>query len=185
MSVVVKEYLLLAAVLITGRFALGTFVLPTVMFLVYWFVRAQVRPESHYKSNLKCAAMSYLSFAFLFLVAREEPFLGILLAGVSSLMYSTKWPLFSMSRQKSGRPSKHLHVFDFIRANYNRDDVLLFEAALKYDGDYAQEVYRRIFKDGDTWDNTMLDLDINKQRLEAEIQALSLAIKHKFDVHFS
>ena len=180
---------LIAAALFTGSFVVSEWRMLLFVLFAFWAMRLIVKmmgmKNQHYKLWYKCLIGSYSIFVSLFVVADISFELSTLSAVLAAFLLSTGSDISEVhlwGRQKSGRPSKHLHVYDFIRANHNRDDVLSFEASLKYDGDYAQEVYRRIFKDDDTWDKTMFDLNINKQKLEAEIDAISRVIKHKFGV---
>ena len=197
----VKKYFLstlfnvgiMAATLSTGYWILQSWTLPLYTLFVFWVTRFSVTAflkgeNMHYKKWQLCFIWSYAVFVSLFAVLKVDLALSILAAAFAALLLSSKCNITDMrqwatKQDRRGRPSKHQHIYDFIRMYANRDDVMDFFRSLKYYGDHTQDVYTLIFVEGKTWSAAAKELGIDEKAIGIEVDKISMAASLVFKVN--
>lgn len=163
---------------------------------IYLFVRYKFKEPIHANGLNICFFLTILFYCLLFLTIKMTIFLmgetfGFVLSTIINILgcYATstlpnrqelKGKLFFGRKSENG---KYADLFRLIKFEPHNQELLKYEDRLKETDLYRYYIFKYIFRDGLTWDETMDKLDIyERKELDKEIYAIYRTLQYVCDL---
>ena len=177
-------------------FSLLGFVLCIIEIPIYLFVRSKFEEPIHANGLNVCFFLTILFYMLLYLIIKliiffmNEQF-AMIIASVLCILgcYATstlpnakelKGKLFFGRKSENGR---YADLFRLIKFEPNNKELCKYEDRLKETDLYRYYIFKYIFRDGLTWDETMDKLDIyERKELDKEIYAIYKTLQYVLDL---
>lgn len=177
-------------------FSLLGFVLCIIEIPIYLFVRSKFEEPIHANGLNVCFFLTILFYMLLYLIIKliiffmNEQF-AMIIASVLCILgcYATstlpnakelKGKLFFGRKSENGR---YADLFRLIKFEPNNKELCKYEDRLKETDLYRYYIFKYIFRDGLTWDETMDKLDIyERKELDKEIYAIYRTLQYVCDL---
>ena len=163
---------------------------------IYLFVRSKFEEPIHANGLNICFFLTTLFYCLLYLVIKLS---GYLINETFSLVLSTllcvlgcyatstfpnrqesKGKLFFGRKSENGR---YADLFRFVKFNPTDKRLCQYEDRLKETDMFTYYIFKYIFRDGLTWDDTMDKLDIyERKELDKEIYAIYKTLQYVLDL---
>lgn len=163
---------------------------------IYLFVRSKFEEPIHANGLNICFFLTILFYCLLYLVIKLS---GYLINETFSLVLSTllcvlgcyatstlpnkqelKGKLFFGKKSENG---KYADLFRFVKFNPTDKKLCQYEDRLKETDMFTYYIFKYIFRDGLTWDQTMDKLDIyERKELDKEIYAIYRTLQYVLDL---
>lgn len=177
-------------------FSLLGFILCIIEIPIYLFVRSNFEEPIHANSLNICFFLTILFYILLFLIIKliiffMNEYFSIIIASVLCILgcYATstlpnkkedKGKLFFGRKKENGR---YADLFRFIKFNPTDKRLCEYEDRLKDTNLFTYYIFKYIFRDGLTWDDTMDKLDIyERKELDKEIYAIYKTLQYVLDL---
>ena len=195
-NLVIIVLVIIALLLNLFPFSLLGFVLCIIEIPIYLFVRSKFEEPIHANGLNVCFFLTILFYMLIYSIIKLTTFhLGEHIAFyLSSLMcvlgcYATstlpnrqesKGKLFFGRKSENGR---YADLFRLIKFEPHNQELLKYEDRLKETDLYRYYIFKYIFRDGLTWDETMDKLDIyERKELDKEIYAIYRTLQYVCDL---
>lgn len=126
-----------------------------IVFLTFQISRAFFKLPKHYKDWQKCLIWTLLIFTSMFLVAKVDIIVGILVAIFTAYILSGK----------ADFKSKYQKLIDYIKFNGLNDKLIKAENNLKELDTIAYAIYKRKFRENKTFKDISDELEITNPRI--------------------
>ena len=163
---------------------------------IYLFVRYKFKEPIHANGLNVCFFLTILFYCLLFLTIKMTIFLmgetfGFVLSTIINILgcYATstlpnakelKGKLFFGRKSENGR---YADLFRLIKFEPHNKELCKYEDRLKETDLYRYYIFKYIFRDGLTWDETMDKLDIyERKELDKEIYAIYRTLQYVCDL---
>lgn len=177
-------------------FNLLGFIMCIIEIPIYLFVRYKFKEPIHANGLNVCFFLTILFYCLLFLTIKMTIFLmgetfGFVLSTIINILgcYATstlpnakelKGKLFFGRKSENGR---YADLFRLIKFEPHNQELLKYEDRLKETDLYRYYIFKYIFRDGLTWDETMDKLDIyERKELDKEIYAIYRTLQYVCDL---
>ena len=177
-------------------FSLLGFILCIIEIPIYLFVRSKFEEPIHANGLNVCFFLTILFYMLLYLIIKLAIFLisedfAFYLASILCVLgcYATstlpnakelKGKLFFGRKSENG---KYADLFRLIKFEPHNQELLKYEDRLKETDLYRYYIFKYIFRDGLTWDETMDKLDIyERKELDKEIYAIYKTLQYVLDL---
>ena len=163
---------------------------------IYLFVRYKFKEPIHANGLNVCFFLTILFYCLLFLTIKMTIFLmgetfGFVLSTIINILgcYATstlpnakelKGKLFFGRKSENGR---YADLFRLVKFDPNNKELCKYEQRLKDTNMFTYYIFKYIFRDGLTWDETMDKLDIyERKELDKEIYAIYKTLQYVLDL---
>lgn len=163
---------------------------------IYLFVRYKFKEPIHANGLNVCFFLTILFYCLLFLTIKMTIFLmgetfGFVLSTIINILgcYATstlpnakelKGKLFFGRKSENGR---YADLFRLVKFDPNNKELCKYEQRLKDTNMFTYYIFKYIFRDGLTWDETMDKLDIyERKELDKEIYAIYRTLQYVCDL---
>lgn len=136
-----------------------------IVFLTFQISRAFFKLPKHYKDWQKCLIWTLLIFTSMFLVAKVDIIVGILVAIFTAYILSGKVDFKNMYMWKPDNKSKYQKLIDYIKFNGLNDKLIKAENNLKELDTIAYAIYKRKFRENKTFKDISDELEITNPRI--------------------
>ena len=195
-NLVIMVLIVVALLLNLFPFSLLGFVLCIIEIPIYLFVRSKFEEPIHANGLNVCFFLTILFYMLLYLIIKliiffmNEQF-AMIIASVLCILgcYATstlpnakelKGKLFFGRKSENGR---YADLFRLIKFEPNNKELCKYEDRLKETDLYRYYIFKYIFRDGLTWDETMDKLDIyERKELDKEIYAIYKTLQYVLDL---
>ena len=195
-NLVIMVLIVVALLLNLFPFSLLGFVLCIIEIPIYLFVRSKFEEPIHANGLNVCFFLTILFYMLLYLIIKliiffmNEQF-AMIIASVLCILgcYATstlpnakelKGKLFFGRKSENGR---YADLFRLIKFEPHNQELLKYEDRLKETDLYRYYIFKYIFRDGLTWDETMDKLDIyERKELDKEIYAIYRTLQYVCDL---
>lgn len=155
--------------LVLGAYLLKIGLINTlIVFLVFQISRLHFKMPKHYKQWQKCLVWTLIIFLSLFIVARVDISVGVLVTIFTAYILSGKADIKNMYMW-TGKQTQYQDIIDYIKYNPLNDKIKEFEDKLQEQDNLSYLIYKYRFKDGLTFSEISKKLDIETNRI-TEIQ---------------
>lgn len=195
-NLVIAVLIILALLFNLFPFNLVGFILCVLQIPIYLFVRSKFDEPIHANGLNVCFFLTCLFYMLLYLIICLSDYLigdtfAMILATVLCVMgcYATstlpnkqenKGKLFFGRKSENGR---YADLFRLIKFDPFNKELCKYEDRLKETDMYTYYIFKYIFRDGKTWDETMDLLDINDRKdLDKEIYAIYRTLQYVCDL---
>jgi len=158
---------LLAATFLTGWWLFDSWQIPVFVVFTFWISRMCGLKPLHYKKWQLCGVAAYTLWIILVAIAQMSLGISLILALTCGIILSNPKTTQNISLWKpKGVPSKYQEQKEFVKFNPDNSELLAFENKLKESKDNRDYlVYKCLFRDNLTWQETADLLDIETTRL--------------------
>ena len=177
-------------------FNLLGFIMCIIEIPIYLFVRYKFEEPIHANGLNICFFLTILFYCLLFLTIKMTIFLmgetfGFVLSTIINILgcYVTstlpnakelKGKLFFGRKSENGR---YADLFRLVKFDPNNKELCKYEQRLKDTNMFTYYIFKYIFRDGLTWDETMDKLDIyERKELDKEIYAIYRTLQYVCDL---
>ena len=177
-------------------FNLLGFIMCIIEIPIYLFVRYKFKEAIHANGLNICFFLTIFFYCLLFLTIKMTIFLmgetfGFVLSTIINILgcYATstlpnrqesKGKLFFGRKSENGR---YADLFRLIKFDPTNKEICKYEDRLKETDMFTYYIFKYIFRDGLTWDETMDKLDINDRKdLDKEIYAIYRTLQYVCDL---
>ena len=195
-NLVIIVLIVIALLLNLFPFSLLGFVLCIIEIPIYLFVRSKFEEPIHANGLNICFFLTILFYILLYLIIKLTIFLisedfAFYLASILCVLgcYATstlpnakelKGKLFFGRKSENGR---YADLFRLIKFDPTNKEICKYEDRLKETDMFTYYIFKYIFRDGLTWDETMDKLDINDRKdLDKEIYAIYRTLQYVCDL---
>ena len=195
-NLVIVVLIILAVLFNLFPFSLIGFIMCVMQIPIYLFVRSKFEEPIHANGLNICFFLTTLFYCLLYLVIKLS---GYLINETFSLVLSTllcvlgcyatstfpnrqesKGKLFFGRKSENGR---YADLFRFVKFNPTDKRLCQYEDRLKETDMFTYYIFKYIFRDGLTWDDTMDKLDIyERKELDKEIYAIYKTLQYVLDL---
>lgn len=195
-NLVIVVLICLAVLFNLFPFSLIGFIMCVMQIPIYLFVRSKFEEPIHANGLNICFFLTTLFYCLLYLVIKLS---GYLINETFSLVLSTllcvlgcyatstfpnrqesKGKLFFGRKSENGR---YADLFRFVKFNPTDKRLCQYEDRLKETDMFTYYIFKYIFRDGLTWDDTMDKLDIyERKELDKEIYAIYKTLQYVLDL---
>lgn len=173
-------------------FYLVGFLMCVLQIPIYLFVRGKFKDPIHARGLNLCFLLTSLFYIFLYLIIKLSNYLmgenfSLVLSVILCILgcYATstlpnaqneKGKLFFGRKSENGR---YADLFRLVKFDPNNKELCKYEDRLKDTDMFTYYVFKYIFRDGKTWDETMDLLDIYERKdLDKEIYAIYKTLQY-------
>lgn len=137
-----------------------------IVFLTFQLSRATFKMPKHYKDWQKCLIWTLTIFTSLFLVAKIDITIGVLVSVFTAYVLSGKADLKDMYMWKNdNEKSKYQKLIDYIKFNGLDSNLMKAENNLKELDNIMYLVYKRKFRENKSFKEIAEELDITNPRI--------------------
>lgn len=136
-----------------------------VVFLAFQISRATFKMPKHYKDWQKCLIWTLLIFTSLFVVAKVDLIIGVLVSVFAAYILSGKSDLRDMYMWNPDKSSKYQKLIDYIKFNGLDEKLIQTENNLKNIDNIMFLVYKRKFRENKTFREISNELDLENPRI--------------------
>lgn len=146
--------------------------------LTWTIARLLIGKPKHYKAWQKCLIWTTLLFLSLFVVARTELLLSIIMSAFCALIMSGRADIKDAFMWKPKGESKYQREIEYVKYNPIAQDLIAFEDRLQRDNDNLSLMcYEYIFKQGRSWQEAANDLDTETYKLAPVVEKIAFGIR--------
>ena len=195
-NLVIVVLIILAILFNLFPFSFVGFMMCIMQIPIYLFVRSRLKEPIHARGLNICFFLTSLFYCLMFLVIRLSNFLmgetfTLVLATLLCVLgcYATstvpnkqeeKGKLFFGRKKENGR---YADLHRFVKFNPTDKRLCQYEDRLKETDMFTYYIFKYIFRDGLTWDETMDKLDIYERKdLDKEIYAIYKTLQYVLDL---
>ena len=147
-----------------------------IIFILFAIMRMSLGGAMHYKDWYKCMIWSALVFLSLFVLAKANLFICILMTIFCAFILTGKGNIRDVFMWK-GRNTKYADIDDFIKYHSLDDKLLQFESKIKEQDNLDYLIYKYRFKEYLTFEEISEKLDISTPRVSEKIEKIAFAIR--------
>lgn len=136
-----------------------------IILFVFQISRFYFKFPKHYKAWQQCLIWTLIIFTSLFIVARVDIIVGVLVATFTAYILSGKADIGDMYMWKCGKPSKYQKLCDYIKYNGLNSELLEMEENLKKYDSLMYLVYKRRFREHKSFEEIREEFDLENPRI--------------------
>ena len=136
-----------------------------IILLVFQISRFHFKMPKHYKAWQQCLLWTLIIFTSLFVVARVDITVGVLVTIFSAYVLSGKADIGYMYMWNKGKPSKYQKLCDYIKYNGLSSELLEMEENLKKYDSLMYLVYKRRFREHKSFEEIREEFDLENPRI--------------------
>lgn len=146
-----------------------------VIFITFAMVRMSLGNSLHYKDWYKCMMWSTLVFLSLFVIAKADFILCIIMTIFCAYILTGKGNINDIFQWK--KISKYADIDEFIKYNPLDTKLLEFEDKIKMQDNLEYLVYKYRFKENLTFEEISDKLDLSNPRIAEILDRIAFAIR--------
>lgn len=147
-----------------------------ILMLLFSITRMVLKQAMHYKDWKRCLLMTSLFFLSLFVVARVDFSLALLLTIFEALILTGHGNINDMFMWGGNKLNKE--VFDWVKFNPNNEKLLKYEQDLKEHDKQKYVIFKYRFREFKSYSDISKLMDIDIQRISDEIKIISHFIEY-------
>lgn len=136
-----------------------------IVFLTFQISRAFFKLPKHYKDWQKCLIWTLSIFTSLFLVAKVDIIIGVLVSVFTAYILSGKSDLKDLYMWRQDNISKYQKLVDYIKFNGLDNKLIETENKLKELDNMMYLIYKRKFRENKTFKEITEEFDISNPRV--------------------
>lgn len=136
-----------------------------IILLVFQISRFYFKFPKHYKAWQQCLIWTLIIFTSLFVVAKVDLIIGVLVTIFSAYILSGKADVGDMYMWKNGKPSKYQKLYDYIKYNGLNSELLELENNLKNYDPQMYMIYKRKFRENKSFEEIRNEFDLENPRI--------------------
>lgn len=191
-NLVIVVLLILALLFNLFPFNLIGFLMSVIQIPIYLFVRSKFEEPIHANGLNICFFLTILFYSLLFLLIRLSDYLinnnfAFCLSTILCILGCYATSTFPNKQEEKGKlffgrkseNGKYADLFRLIKFDPNNKEICKYEDRLKETDMFTYYIFRYIFREGKTWDETMDLLDIyERKQLDKEIYAIYKTLQY-------
>lgn len=174
-SIIFNVTELLIVISIGGLLGL-TFDKMIILVLLFAITRMVLKQAMHYKDWRRCLVMTSLFFLSLFVVAKADFLLALLLTIFEALIPTGRGNIDDTFMWGGNKLNKE--VFDWVKFNPNNEKLLKYEQDLKEHDKQKYIIFEYRFREFKSYSDISKLMDIETQRISEEIKVISHFIEY-------
>lgn len=148
-----------------------------LLIILFAILRMSFGKAMHYKDWYRCLVWSTLVFLSLFVVAKVDLMICIILTIFAAYILTGKGNINDMYMWKNNKPSKYYDIEEYIKY-HSLDSLLLdFESKLKSQDNLDFLIYKYRFKDNMTFSEIVERLDLDNPRIVEKLDKIAFAMR--------
>lgn len=147
-----------------------------ILVLLFAITRMVLKQAMHYKDWKRCLLMTSLFFLSLFVAARVDFSLALLLTIFEALILTGYGNINDMFMWGGNKLNKE--VFDWVKFNPNNEKLLKYEQDLKEHDKQKYIIFKYRFREFKSYSDISKLMDIDIQRISDEIKVISHFIEY-------
>jgi hypothetical protein len=165
----------LAVILIGGLLGLSV-QRAMVMVILFAITRMVLKKAMHYKDWKRCFLMTTLFFLSLFIVAKADFYIALMMTVFEALILTGHGNINDMFMWGGNTLNKE--VFDWVKFNPNNEKLLKYEQDLKEHDKQKYIIFKYRFREFKSYSDISKLMDIDIQRISDEIKVISHFIEY-------
>lgn len=147
-----------------------------LIFILFALIRMSLGGAMHYKDWYKCMIWSALVFLSLFVVAKANLMICIIMTVFCAYILTGKGNINDVFMWK-GKNTKYLDVEEYIKYHSLDDKLIEFENKIKSQDTLDYLVYKYRFKENLTFEEISNKLDIQTNRITEKLDRIAFALR--------
>ena len=147
-----------------------------ILIMLFSITRMILKQAMHYKDWKRCLVMTTLFFVSLFVVAKVDFSLALLLTIFEALILTGYGNINDMFMWGGNKLNKE--VFDWVKFNQNNEKLLEYEKHLKEYDHQKYIIFKYRFREFKSYSDISKLMDIDTQRISDEIKVISHFIEY-------
>ena len=147
-----------------------------MIFVLFAIIRTSLGGAMHYKAWYKCLIWSALVFLSLFVLAKANIIICILMTIFSACILTKKGNITDIFMWK-GKSTKYADVDEYIKYHLLDDKLIELEKKIQEQDKLDYLIYKYRFKDNLTFEEISAKLDIGTPRVSEKIEKIAFAIR--------
>lgn len=147
-----------------------------LVLVLFAMIRMKLGKAIHYKDWYKCLIWSTLVFLSLFVVAKADILICIIMTIFCAYILTNKGNINDAFMWK-GKNTKYADIDEFIKYQALDDKLIEFEKKIKEQDNLDYLIYKYRFKDNLTFEEIGERLDITTPRVSEKIEKIAFAIR--------
>lgn len=147
-----------------------------ILIMLFSITRMILKQAMHYKDWKRCLVMTTLFFVSLFVVAKVDFSLALLLTIFEALILTGYGNINDMFMWGGNKLNKE--VFDWVKFNPNNEKLLKYEQDLKEHDKQKYIIFKYRFREFKSYSDISKLMDIDIQRISDEIKVISHFIEY-------
>lgn len=147
-----------------------------LIFILFALIRMSLGGAMHYKDWYRCMIWSALVFLSLFVVAKANLIICIIMTAFCAFILTGKGNINDTFMWK-GKNTKYTDVEEYIKYHSFDDKLIEFENKIKNQDALDYLVYKYRFKDNLTFEEISNKLDIQTNRITEKLDRIAFALR--------
>jgi hypothetical protein len=147
-----------------------------IIFVLFAIIRTSLGGAMHYKDWYKCMIWSALVFLSLFVLAKANIIICILMTIFCACILTKRGNISDIFMWK-GKATKYADVDEYIKYHLLDDKLIEFEKKIQEQDKLDYLIYKYRFKDNLTFEQISDKLDIGTPRVSEKIEKIAFAIR--------
>ncbi len=147
-----------------------------MIFILFAIIRTSLGGSMHYKDWYKCMIWSALVFLSLFVLAKANLIICILMTIFCACILTKRGNISDIFMWK-GKATKYADVDEYIKYHLLDDKLIEFEKKIQEQDKLDYLIYKYRFKDNLTFEQISDKLDIGTPRVSEKIEKIAFAIR--------
>lgn len=147
-----------------------------ILVLLFVITRMALKKAMHYRDWKRCFVMTSLFFLSLFVVAKADFYVALLMTIFEALILTEHGNINDMFMWGGNRLNKE--VFDWVKFNSNNEKLLKYEQDLKEHDKQKYIIFKYRFREFKSYSDISKLMDIDTQRISDEIKVISHFIEY-------
>ena len=147
-----------------------------ILVILFAITRMILKQAMHYKDWKRCLFMTTLFFISLFIVAKADFYIALVMTIFEALILTGHGNINDMFMWGGNKLNKE--VFDWVKFNPNNEKLLKYEQDLKEHDKQKYIIFEYRFREFKSYSDIAKLMDIDTQRISEELKAISHFIEY-------